>query len=97
MGDWKLAEHVINQLKIGWAMGTFKPFKFEGTNGTVPALLQQGMEHLVPHLCSIFSACMAYGFISMAWRQIKVTFIPKLGKLDYTEAKAYGPISRLSC
>jgi hypothetical protein len=34
---------------------------------------------------------MAYGFTPTAWRQ--VTFIPKPGKLDYTEAKAYRPIS----
>jgi hypothetical protein len=32
----------------------------------------------------------------MAWRQVKLTFIPKPGKLDYTEAKAYPPISLLS-
>jgi hypothetical protein len=36
---------------------------------------------------------MAYGFIPTAWRQVKVTFIPKSAKLDYTEAKAYRPIS----
>jgi hypothetical protein len=36
---------------------------------------------------------MAYGFIPMSWRQVKVTFIQKPGKLDYTEAKAYRPIS----
>jgi hypothetical protein len=36
---------------------------------------------------------MAYGFIPTAWRQVKVTFIPKPGKLDYSEAKAYCPIS----
>jgi hypothetical protein len=35
---------------------------------------------------------MAYRFIPTAWRQVKVTFIPKPGKLDYTEAKAYRPI-----
>jgi hypothetical protein len=35
---------------------------------------------------------MAYGFIPMAWRQVKVTFIPKPGKLDHTGA-AYHPIS----
>jgi hypothetical protein len=39
---------------------------------------------------------MAYGFIPTGWRQVKVTRIPKPGKLDYTEAKAYRPIS-LSC
>jgi hypothetical protein len=36
---------------------------------------------------------MAYGFIPTAWRQVKVMFTPKAGKLDYTEAKAYRPIS----
>jgi hypothetical protein len=36
---------------------------------------------------------MAHGFIPVAWRQIKVTFNPKPWKLDYTEAKAYHPIS----
>jgi hypothetical protein len=39
---------------------------------------------------------MAYGFIPVVWRQFKVTFIPKPGKLDYTEAKAYRPITLLS-
>jgi transcription initiation factor TFIIIB Brf1 subunit/transcription initiation factor TFIIB len=29
----------------------------------------------------------------MAWWQVTVTVIPKPGKLDYTEAKAYRPIS----
>jgi hypothetical protein len=88
-GDWNLAKRVINQSKIRWALGTFKQFKSAGTDGTVPVLLQQRVEHVVPHLCRIFRDCMAYGFIPTAWRQVKVTFIPKSGKLDYTEAKAY--------
>jgi hypothetical protein len=36
---------------------------------------------------------MAYGFIPTAWKKFKVTFIPKPGKLDYTEDKAHHPIS----
>jgi hypothetical protein len=92
-GDWNLAKCVINQSKIRWALSTFKPFKSGGTDTTVPALLQQGVVHLVPHFCRIVRACMAYSFIPTARRQVKVTFIPKPGKLDYTEAKAYRPIS----
>jgi hypothetical protein len=46
-GDWNLAKHVINQSEIRWALGTFKPFKSAGTDGIVPALLQQGMELLL--------------------------------------------------
>jgi hypothetical protein len=92
-GDWILAKNVINQSKINWALSTFKPFKSAATDGIVPALLQQGVEHLVPHICRIFRVCMVYGFVPMAWRQVRVTFTLKLGKHDYTEAKAYRPIS----
>jgi hypothetical protein len=88
-GDWNLAKRVINQSKIRWALGTLKPFKSAGQDGIVPALLQQLEEYLVPHHCRIFRACLAHGFTPSAWRQVKVTFIPKSGKLDYTEAKAY--------
>jgi hypothetical protein len=95
-GDWNLAKHVINQSKMRWTLGTFKPFKSVGTHGTVPALLQQGMEQLVPHLCRIFRACKAYGFIPTVRKQVRVTHIPKPGKLDYTTAEAYRPISLLS-
>jgi hypothetical protein len=92
-GHWNLAKIVINQSKIRWALNTFKPFKSAGTDVIVPAFLQQGVEHLSPHLCCIFRACLAYGYILMAWRQVRVTFIAKPGKPDYTEAKAYCPIS----
>jgi hypothetical protein len=51
---------------IKYYIGTFKPFKSVGTDGILPALLQQGEEHVVPHLCCIFIAGMAYGFISTA-------------------------------
>jgi hypothetical protein len=88
-----LAKHVINQSRIRWALGMLKPFKVAGTDEILPALFQQGEELIVPHLCRIYRACLAYGFIPTAWRQVKVTFIQKPGKLDYTEAKAYCPTS----
>jgi hypothetical protein len=92
-GDWNLAKRVKNQSKIGRELGIFKPFKSSGTDGIVPALLQQGMEHLVSHLCRIFRACMAYRFIPTTWRQVKATFIPQPGKLVYTKGSAYRPLS----
>jgi hypothetical protein len=82
---------VINQSRIRWALGRLKPFKAAGADEIVPALLQQGGEQIFPH--RIYRACLAYGFIPTVWRQVKVTFIPKPGKLDYTEAKAHRPIS----
>jgi hypothetical protein len=82
--DWNLARRVINQTKITWALGTFKPFKSTRTDEIVPVLWQQGAEHILPHLCRIFRACSP-----TAGRQVKATFIPKPWKLHYTEAKAY--------
>jgi hypothetical protein len=84
---------VFNQSKFRWELGIFKSFMSAVTDGIVPVHLQQGADHAVPHLSRLFRACMAYGFIPSACRQVKVTFIPKPGKLDYTEAKAYGPTS----
>jgi hypothetical protein len=75
------------------ALGTFKSCKSAGTVGIVPGLLQHAVKHLVPHLCRIFRACMAYGFISTAWKQVKLIFIPKPRKFYCTEAMVYRPIS----
>jgi hypothetical protein len=74
----------------------FKPPKSAGTDQTVLALLQQGIEHLATCLSHIFGAGLACGYTPMAWRQVRLTFIPKPGKSDYTKDKAYDPISLLS-
>jgi len=74
----------------------FKPFKLAGTDRIVPALLQQGVNHLMTHLCHIFRVNLARGYIPKIWRQIKVTFIPKPGRANCTVAKAYCPIILLS-
>jgi hypothetical protein len=36
---------------------------------------------------------MAYEYIPWCWRQVKVTFIPKSGKCNYTQGKVYHPVS----
>ena len=40
-------------------------------------------------------ACLARGYIPSAWRQVKMMFTPAAGKVNYTQAKAYRPISLL--
>jgi hypothetical protein len=87
---------VINQSKIRWAISRFKRFKSAGTSGILPALLQQGLEHLRAHLCPVFRARLARGYIPKAWTQVNVTFIPKPGKANYIKSKAYRLISLYS-
>lgn len=36
---------------------------------------------------------MGHTNIPMAWRQVRVTYIPKPWECEYTEVKTYGPIS----
>jgi hypothetical protein len=69
---------VINQSKITWELDIFKPFMSVGTHGIVPVLLQQGEEHVVPHLCRIFRACMAYGFIHIILSSVLLKTMEKL-------------------
>ena len=70
-------------------ISTFKPW----ADGIAPAFLEQEVDHLTTHQCHIYTAYPARGYRSEAWRQVKVTFIPKPGKTNYTEAMAYCPIS----
>jgi hypothetical protein len=86
--DWELSKRIIDQSKIKWVINTLKQFKLAETDKIVPALLQQGVDYLTTHLCRIFRAYLGREYmIPIAWRHIKVTFIPKPRKANYTEAK----------
>jgi hypothetical protein len=65
-------------------------------DGIFPALLQEGREILVPYLVKIFRACLATGYVPIAWRQVKVVFIPKPGRNTHSRPKDYRPISLTS-
>jgi hypothetical protein len=65
MEDWELSK-VVDQHKVKWAISTFKPFKYAGTDGTVTALLQQAVKHLITHSYQIFRACLARGYMLKA-------------------------------
>jgi hypothetical protein len=67
----------------------FELFKSVGADEIVPAVLQQGIEHLAAHLCCMYRACLARGYIPKAWRQVKVMFMLKLRKINYTKSTEY--------
>ena len=91
--DWDAAKEVVGEQRVKWALNSFSPYKSPGPDGIYPILLQKGAKLLVPHLCRIFKACIAYGYIPKIWRQVKVIYIPKPGKDNYEEARAFRPIS----
>lgn len=79
--------------KIKYAAESFSPFKSAGLDNIFPALLQHGLEIISAFLYEIFVACFRFSYIPRPWREVKVVFIPKPGKTDYTLASSFRPIS----
>lgn len=65
-----LAGRIFSPDKVKWEICNFKPFKSAGEDGIFedgifPALLKKGIDYI---------------YITLSWREVKVVFIPKLGK-----------------
>lgn len=85
--------YIVDDDKVAWAICSFDPYKSAGPDGIIPAMLQHSIDSVVPHLTNIFSRCLMDGYVPKAWREVRVVFIPKAGKLNHSNAKDYRPIS----
>ena len=94
--DWETAKKVVTYEKIKWVINSFESYKSAGSDGIIPAMMQEGPDLLINKLTEIFRASLAYGYIPMGWRPVRVAFIPKPGKTDYSQAKSFRPISLMS-
>jgi hypothetical protein len=66
--------------KVRLAIDGFDTFKAAGEDGILDGLLLHGIEVIISHITKNFAACMAYGHILLAWRAVRVIFIPKPGR-----------------
>jgi len=71
----------------------FVPHTSPGMGNIFLALLQQGLEIIVPYLVRIFRARLAMGYGPATWRPVAVMFIPKPGRSSYTRPRDFRPIS----
>ncbi|XP_048004470.1 uncharacterized protein LOC125240570 isoform X2 [Leguminivora glycinivorella] len=94
--EWKTAELITEPNKTHWAVNSFENFKAPGTDGIYPALLKWGGHKVIKHLSNILCSCIALRYIPQKWREVKVIFLPKPGKTDYTDPKSFRPISLTS-
>ena len=90
--DWHLARKIVTAEGISWAIRSFQPFSSAGVDGIIPALLQFNLPLLINPLLKIFVACLALGYVPKAWQEIRVIFIPKVGKNSYEDPKSHRPI-----
>ena len=92
----EIADLVVSPEKVSWAIKSFKQYKSPGGDEIFPALLQNGLDLLIPHLCNLYKFSIKSGLIPIAWRGVNVKFIPKPGKDTYSDPKSFRPISLMS-
>ena len=94
--DWRLAQKVVTEESVRWAVTEFSPYKAAGPDGIIPAMLHHAGDWIVPAMGRIFEASVAMGYVPKAWRAAEVVFIPKAGRRDYSTPKSFRPISLTS-
>lgn len=68
-----------------------------GRDGIGVRLLASVWDKIGTYVTKIFKTSLQIGYWPRTFKHADVTFIPKVGKPDYTKAKAWRPISLLSC
>ncbi|XP_050340320.1 uncharacterized protein LOC126766612, partial [Bactrocera neohumeralis] len=91
--DWLIAKNLFTVDSVKWALASFSRYKSPGVDGVFPALLQQGMDILLPHLLGLMRDSLALSYISEPWIIAKVIIITKVGRRDYSLAKSFRPKS----
>ena len=94
--DWHTGQKAVAFGRVRWAVGSFMPYKSPGPDGIYPVLLQKDLDVLEIPLKKIFRACIALGYVPVAWRVSRVAFIPKGGRVGHSVPKDYRPITLMS-
>jgi hypothetical protein len=83
----------FNEKKVQLAINSFSPYKAPGPDGLPPVVLKALGPKMIYRLTCLYRAMMALAFTLSIWRQSRVIFIPKPGKTNYSEPRAFRPIS----
>ena len=79
--------------KIKLALNSFKDKKTPGPDGMKPIIFKHFPESILKLLQLIYKAVIKLHFTPTIWKDAKVIFIPKPGKIDYSTPKSFRPIS----
>ncbi len=85
----------INLNSIKQAIKEFSPFK-NSVDEVKPIVLQNLSRKALVRLKAIFEASISLGYTPRIWRTQQVVFIPKPGKKDYSDPRAFRPITLAS-
>ena len=89
-------DEIFNRQSVRASFRSFSPYKSPGPDGIYPAMLQHGSDAILDLVVRIFQISMQQGKIPKSWLRTRVVFIPKVGKVDYSDPKSLRPISLTS-
>lgn len=88
-----VTDEIVTSDRIHWALTSFEPYKSPGLDEIYPVLIQKAWNLIKSHITVIYRASLSLGYVPKLWQQVRVIFIPKPGKDDYTQPKSFRPIS----
>jgi hypothetical protein len=83
----------IDELKVAMAINSFGPLKASGPDDIKPIVLQMLEIGMIKKLTQLYKLIIKSGYTPRKMREMTVIFLPKIGKSDYSEPKAYRPIT----
>ena len=85
--------HFISMEKLITSIKSFGNFKAPGSDGLCPFVYKQLGPLALQRLLQIYKASYLLGITPQIWRDVKVIFIPKVGKTDFSDPRSFRPIS----
>ncbi len=83
----------ITEEKVRAAIGSFGSLKAPGPDEIQPLILSHLGSTAISYLTCLYKASLVLGYTPSCWRKGKVVFIPKPGKPDYSQPRAFRPIT----
>ena len=85
----------LSESELDRAIHSLKKNKAPGRDGISVEHVQQYYKTIKIHLQIIIDACLQISYFPIKWKEAQILTIPKPGKPDYSDPKAYRPISLL--
>jgi hypothetical protein len=76
---WKRSRDLFKGKKMKWAINKFKSYMSPRPDRILPTLFQKGIKALLPSIVLLCRASYTLGYLSKAWRGVKMVYIPKAG------------------
>ena len=86
----------INPYRLKLCIKSFKPKKGAGPDNLKPAVFQHLGPKALERLSNLYKASYLFGVLPECFKEVRIIFIPKPGRDDYSVAKAHRPISLMN-